>query len=36
MFSKCMQLGPPWIMYDGMTEALNALHIELAARLDLP
>eukprot|EP00959_Pyramimonas_sp_CCMP1952_P107321 2244148-Pyramimonas_sp.AAC.1 len=35
MFAKCMQLGPPWIMYDPMTEALRGLHIEIAAALDL-
>ena len=27
LFAKCMMMGPPWIMYDPLTEALRALYI---------
>eukprot|EP00959_Pyramimonas_sp_CCMP1952_P280554 5864469-Pyramimonas_sp.AAC.1 len=32
-FSKCMQMGPPWIIYCPLTESLRCLYLETAPRL---
>eukprot|EP00959_Pyramimonas_sp_CCMP1952_P198909 4160327-Pyramimonas_sp.AAC.1 len=32
--SKTMQMGPPWIMYDPLSESLRSLYIEIVGASD--
>ena len=34
LFAKTMQLGPPWIVYDPLTEALRALYVQQASTVE--
>ena len=31
---KCVQMGPPWVVYDDFSESLRALHLEVVVVLN--